>query len=82
MLTFLMRNLFVEQTRSQGFSEPFQVQENRVCCRIPPEGGFSIRQVSPSGHVFVFHSFFDGGKKNETQKAKITDIEAKLGSLR
>ena len=77
-----MRNLFAEQTQPQGFSEPFQVQENRVCCRIPPEGGFSIRQVSPSGHVFVFHSFFDGGKKNETQKAKITDIEAKLGSLR
>ena len=27
-------------------------------------------------------SFFDGGKKNETQKAKITDIEAQLRSLR
>ena len=77
-----MRNLFVEQTQPQGFFGPLQVQGSRVCCRISPEGGFSIRQVSPSGYVFVFHSFFDGGKKNETQKAKITDIEAKLGSLR
>ena len=82
VLTCLMRTLFVEQTQSQGFSEPFQVKENRVCCGIPPEGSLSIRQVSPRGRVFVFHSFFDGGKKNETQKAKITEIEAQLRSLR
>ena len=45
MLTCLMRNLFVEQTQSQGFSELFQVQENRVCCGIPPEGSLSSRRI-------------------------------------
>ena len=43
---------------------------------------FLADELFPSGYVFVFQSFFDGGNKNETQKAKITDIEAQLRSLR